>query len=215
MSLNSSNRQRIIILGAPGSGKGTQCIRISEMFKLVHISTGDLFRAECEKKTPWGLEAIKIMNSGQLLPDEMAFPLILQRLNQQDCTEFGFLLDGFPRSISHMSFLKEHNVGPTCVIKIQVSDQVAIERQAGRLVDPITGKIYHAALMPADEEVAQRLVKRATDNHEKAKIRLKVYHDEMDGAAQWFPSNIFHTVNGECSEDLVFEQIKQILAEKL
>ena len=155
------------------------------------------------------------MNSGALLPDSMANPLILQRLQMEDCKTKGFILDGFPRSASHLEFLKLHQIEPTVAIKINVSDELAIERQVGRVLDPISGKTYHVKFAPPQNEVAERVVKRATDNEEKAQIRLQVYNKEMSQASEWFAKEKSFEVDGSATEEQVFETIKKIVDQSI
>ncbi|KAG2377686.1 hypothetical protein C9374_009202 [Naegleria lovaniensis] len=202
---------RIIILGKPGSGKGTQSQMIAEKYGLIHISTGDLVRAEVKAQTELGKKCDEIMNTGKLLPDELINPIFLKRILQKDCREKGWILDGYPRTDSNLQFVRDNRLTVTCVLCIDVSDELAIERQCGRLVDPQSGKIYHASLLPPSDDIKERLTKRATDNEEKAKIRMKVYHEEMGKSDKWFSEEITFHVDGSLPPEEVFKQIEKIL----
>ena len=202
---------RIIIMGLPGCGKGTQSKLIAEKYGLVHISTGDLVREVISKQTELGKKCEAIINTGGLLPDELINPIFLDRILKEDCKTKGWILDGYPRTTSNLEFVRANRLNVTGVIFLTLDDDTAIERQCGRITDPLTGAIYHSKFLPPTEEIRERLVKRATDNEEKAKIRVKVYHDEMDQAFDWFPEEISHKIDATPSPEEVFEAIKKLL----
>ncbi|PPD98259.1 hypothetical protein GOBAR_DD04686 [Gossypium barbadense] len=157
-----------MISGAPASGKGTQCELIVQKFGLVHISTGDLLRAEVSSGTEIGNKAKEFMNSGRLVPDEIVTAMVTVRLSRQDAKEKGWLLDGYPRSFAQAQSLEELNIRPDIYIVLDVPDEILIDRCVGRRLDPVTGKIYHLKNFPPEsEEIKARLVTRADDTEEK------------------------------------------------
>jgi len=168
---------KIIISGAPASGKGTQCELIKENYGVVHLSTGDMLRAAVAAGTPVGIAAKEYMDSGRLVPDEVIIGVVKNRLEEDDCKERGWLLDGFPRTQAQADALKEAGVSADCFIFLKVPDELLVERVVGRRTDPVTGKIYHMTYSPPeDAEVIGRLVQRSDDTEEKVKVRLEQFH---------------------------------------
>ncbi len=173
---------RIILLGSPGSGKGTQAQFITEKYGIPQISTGDMLRAAVREGTPLGLEAKKVMDAGGLVSDEIILGLIKERIAQQDCTH-GFLLDGFPRTIPQAEGLQTMGVEIDNVLEIAVDDEEIIKRMAGRRVHPASGRTYHVAYNPpkqdgVDDETGQALIQRDDDKEETVRKRLTVYHEQ-------------------------------------
>nr|BAB10023.1 adenylate kinase-like [Arabidopsis thaliana] len=170
-----------MISGAPASGKGTQCELIVHKFGLVHISTGDLLRAEVSSGTDIGKRAKEFMNSGSLVPDEIVIAMVAGRLSREDAKEHGWLLDGFPRSFAQAQSLDKLNVKPDIFILLDVPDEILIDRCVGRRLDPVTGKIYHIKNYPPEsDEIKARLVTRPDDTEEKVKARLQIYKQNSE-----------------------------------
>ncbi len=172
----------VILLGGPGSGKGTQAQFITEKFGIPQISTGDMLRVAVREGTPLGLEAKKIMDAGQLVSDEIILGLIQERIKQDDCRQ-GFLLDGFPRTIAQADGLAEMGVSIDHVLEIAVDDDEIVRRLGGRRVHPGSGRSYHIEFNPPrrdnlDDETGEPLVQRKDDNEETVRHRLSVYHGQ-------------------------------------
>ena len=173
---------RIILLGSPGSGKGTQAQFITEKFGVPQISTGDMLRAAVKAGTPLGLEAKKVMDAGGLVSDEIILGLIKERIVQDDCAS-GFLLDGFPRTIAQAEGLIEMQVEIDHVIEIAVDDSEIIKRMAGRRVHLASGRTYHVEFNKPnveglDNQTGEALIQRDDDKEETVKKRLDVYHEQ-------------------------------------
>jgi adenylate kinase len=173
---------RAILLGSPGSGKGTQAQFITEKFGIPQISTGDMLRAAVREGTPLGLEAKKIMDAGQLVSDAIILGLIQERIQAEDCRA-GFLLDGFPRTIAQADGLAAMGVTLDHVVEIAVEDEEIIKRLSGRRVHPGSGRTYHTVFNPPrqeglDDETGEPLVQRDDDKEETVRKRLAVYHEQ-------------------------------------
>jgi len=173
---------RIILLGSPGSGKGTQAQFITEKYAIPQISTGDMLRAAVREGSPLGLAAKKVMDVGGLVSDEIILGLIKERIAQADCAK-GFLLDGFPRTIAQAEGLKKMGVGIDYVVEIVVDDEEIIERMAGRRVHPTSGRTYHIKYNPPKQEgiddvTGEALIQRDDDKEETVRKRLNVYHEQ-------------------------------------
>eukprot|EP00261_Vitis_vinifera_P037351 XP_019078594.1 PREDICTED: adenylate kinase 5, chloroplastic isoform X2 [Vitis vinifera] len=159
---------KVMISGAPASGKGTQCEMIVQKFGLVHISTGDLLRSEVSSGSEIGNKAKEYMDTGRLVPDEVVIMMVTARISQEDAKEKGWLLDGFPRTFAQAQSLEKLKIRPDVYIVLDVPDQILIDRCVGRRVDPVTGKIYHLKFFPSEnEEIKARLVTRSDDTEEK------------------------------------------------
>ncbi|KAL3802566.1 hypothetical protein ACHAW5_002129 [Stephanodiscus triporus] len=172
---------RLIIAGAPASGKGTQCESIKAKYGVVHLSTGDMLRAAVSAGTDVGMRAKEYMDSGRLVPDEVIIGVVKERLNSPDCAESGWLLDGFPRTLEQANALAEAGVSADCFIFLNVPDEILVERVVGRRTDPVTGKIYHMTFSPPDdEEILKRLEQRSDDTEEKVKVRLGQFHANVE-----------------------------------
>ncbi|MCV6590218.1 MAG: adenylate kinase [Marinobacterium sp.] len=173
---------RIILLGAPGAGKGTQAQYITEKYSIPQISTGDMLRAAVKAGTPLGVKAKEVMDAGKLVSDDIIIGLVKERIAEADCAN-GFLFDGFPRTIPQADALKEAGVKIDAVVEIDVADEEIVKRMAGRRVHPGSGRTYHVVFNPPKEEgkddvTGEELVQRADDAEETVRDRLKVYHDQ-------------------------------------
>ncbi len=173
---------RVILLGGPGSGKGTQAQFITEKFGIPQISTGDMLRAAVREGTPLGLEAKKVMEAGQLVSDHIILGLIKERILHDDCQN-GYLLDGFPRTIAQADGLAAMGVNIDHVLEIAVDDEEIVRRLSGRRVHPSSGRTYHVVFNPPrsenlDDETGEPLVQRKDDNEETIRNRLGVYHEQ-------------------------------------
>ncbi len=184
---------RIILLGAPGAGKGTQATFITEHFNIPQISTGDMLRAAVKAGTPLGLEAKSYMDSGGLVPDAVIIGLVSERIKETDCKN-GFLFDGFPRTIPQADAMKDAGVMIDYVVEIDVPDSAIVERMSGRRSHPESGRTYHIKFNPPktdgkDDVTGEDLVQREDDKEETVKKRLEVYHDQtkplVDYYANW------------------------------
>ena len=173
---------RLILLGPPGAGKGTQAGFISEKFGIPQISTGDMLRAARAAKTPLGIEAGKIMDAGQLVSDGIIVALVEERLGHGDCTR-GYLFDGFPRTIPQAEAMKAADVRIDYVLEIDVPDEEIITRMSGRRVHPASGRTYHVKFNPPrvdgrDDKTGEPLVQRDDDREETVRKRLEVYRKQ-------------------------------------
>jgi adenylate kinase len=170
---------RLILLGPPGAGKGTQANFIRKKFAIPQISTGDMLRAARAAKTPLGLAAGKIMDAGQLVSDDIIIGLVKERLKEPDC-KHGYLFDGFPRTIPQAEALKKEGVAIDHVLEIDVPDREIVARMSGRRVHPASGRVYHVKFNPPkaegkDDATGEALVQRDDDREETVKKRLEVY----------------------------------------
>jgi adenylate kinase len=175
---------RLILLGAPGAGKGTQANYIKEKYNIPQISTGDMLRAAVKAGTPLGIEAKKVMDAGGLVSDDIIIGLVKDRLKQSDCAN-GYLFDGFPRTIPQADAMKEAGVAIDHVIEIDVPDEAIIERMSGRRVHQPSGRTYHVKYNPPkiqgrDDVTGEELIQRDDDQEETVKKRLTVYHEQTE-----------------------------------
>ncbi len=171
---------RVILLGAPGAGKGTQARFITEKFGIPQISTGDMLRAAVKAESPLGLQVKEVMASGGLVSDEIIIGLIKERIAAADCTN-GFLFDGFPRTIPQAEALRDAGVTIDHVLEIAVEDAEIISRMSGRRVHPASGRTYHVQYNPPkvagqDDETGEALIQREDDQEETVRKRLELYH---------------------------------------
>jgi adenylate kinase len=181
---------RIILLGAPGAGKGTQATFIKEKFNIPQISTGDMLRAAVKAGTPLGLEAKGHMDSGGLVPDAVIIGLVSERIKEADCTN-GFLFDGFPRTIPQADAMKNAGVGIDYVVEIDVPDSAIVERMSGRRSHPASGRTYHVKFNPPkvagkDDVTGEDLVQRPDDAAETVMKRLEVYHSQTKPLVDYY-----------------------------
>jgi adenylate kinase len=187
---------RLILLGPPGAGKGTQANFIREKFGIPQISTGDMLRAAVKAGTPLGLAAKKVMDAGQLVSDDIIIGLVTERLKQPDCRR-GYLFDGFPRTIPQAEAMKQAGVPLDHVLEIDVPDEEIIQRMSGRRVHPASGRSYHVKFNPPrvegkDDATGEPLIQRDDDREETVKHRLEVYRKQtrplVDYYARWAAS---------------------------
>lgn len=212
---------RIILLGSPGSGKGTQALRIQERFQIPQISTGDMLREAVREQSPLGLEAKKVMDAGKLVSDQIILGLIQSRIAQPDCAE-GFLLDGFPRTIVQAEGLAAMGVAIDYVIEIAVDDQEIVNRMSGRRVHPASGRTYHIEFNPPkvagkDDLTGEPLVQRNDDSEVTVRKRLAVYHEQTEPLVDYYSKAalggklIFSSIPGVGSVDRISAAIFAVL----
>lgn len=173
---------RVILLGAPGAGKGTQAQFITEKFAIPQISTGDMLRAAIKAETELGLQVKAVMASGGLVSDEIIIGIVKERIQEADCAK-GFLFDGFPRTIPQAEALKEAGVEIDAVVEIDVPDEEIVKRMSGRRVHEASGRTYHVVFNPPKEEgkddaTGEALIQRADDVEETVRKRLSIYHEQ-------------------------------------
>ena len=181
---------KIILLGPPGAGKGTQAEVISNELKIPHISTGDILRESIRNKTSLGEEAKKIMDQGKLVSDEIILGIIKERVSKDDC-KFGFLFDGFPRTIGQADGLKNLNINIDLVLEISLSDQVIISRMSGRRIHLSSGRSYHIEFNPPkvegkDDLSGEDLIQRDDDKPETVLARLEVYKNQTNPLINYY-----------------------------
>ncbi len=181
---------RIILLGAPGAGKGTQAQFISEKYGIPQISTGDMLRAAVKAGTPLGVKAKEVMDRGELVSDDIIIGLVKERIAEPDC-EKGFLFDGFPRTIPQAEAMVEAGVDIDAVIEIHVDDEEIVKRLSGRRVHPGSGRVYHVVYNPPKEEgkddvTGEDLVQRDDDKEETVRNRLEVYHNQTEPLVSFY-----------------------------
>jgi adenylate kinase len=216
---------RLILLGPPGAGKGTQAAFITRHFNIPQISTGDMLRAAVKAQTPLGLEAKKIMDAGGLVSDDIIIGLVRDRLRQPDC-ERGYLFDGFPRTIPQADALKDAHIALDFVLEIDVPEDNIIERMSGRRTHPASGRSYHVKFNPPktpgiDDVTGEPLVQRDDDKEETVRHRLAVYRDQtrplVDYYANWAATGatdapVYRKLSGLGSVDEIKERIFQALS---
>lgn len=216
---------RIILLGPPGAGKGTQGEKLAKKFNMPKISTGDMLRAAVKAKTPLGLAAAQCMDEGRLVPDDLIIGLVKERLEQPDAAN-GCLLDGFPRTIAQADALQAAEVAIDFVIEVAVDDEVLVKRVSGRRIHEASGRVYHIENNPpkvagVDDITGEPLTLRVDDTEETVRARLKSYHDQTEALISYYQdlaakdeSIVCAKVNGDRSMDQVFENLCQILKDK-
>ncbi|UOD49243.1 adenylate kinase [Orrella daihaiensis] len=214
---------RLILLGPPGAGKGTQASFITEHFGIPQISTGDMLRAAVKAGTPLGLQAKQVMESGGLVSDDLIIGLVQDRLEQPDC-DAGYLFDGFPRTLPQADALKNANVALDYVLEIDVPEEEIIERMSGRRVHPASGRTYHIKFNPpktagVDDVTGEPLVQRDDDKEETVRHRLSVYREQtrplVDYYANWAKSDSsaarYRKINGVGDLTEIRQRILQAL----
>ncbi|MCQ9616621.1 adenylate kinase [Paenalcaligenes niemegkensis] len=216
---------RLILLGPPGAGKGTQATFITEEFSIPQISTGDMLRAAVKAQTPLGLEAKAVMDAGGLVSDDIIIGLVRDRLQQDDC-ENGYLFDGFPRTIPQADALKTANVKLDFVVEIDVPSADIIERISGRRVHPASGRSYHTRFNPPkvadiDDVTGEPLVQRDDDSEETVRHRLTVYENQTRPLVEYYSSWAktgepqapqYRKISGVGSVDEIRQRILEALA---
>ncbi len=210
---------RIILLGSPGSGKGTQAQFITQKYAIVQISTGDMLRAAVREGTPMGIAAKQVMDAGSLVSDDIILGLIKERIAQADCAN-GFLLDGFPRTIAQAEGLAAMGVKIDTVIEINVADEEIIKRMAGRRVHLSSGRTYHTDFNPPkviglDDVSGEALIQRDDDKEETVRTRLNVYHEQTKPLVAYYSAAEqqanFSSIAGVGSVDEITQKVFAIL----
>ncbi|MDI4659461.1 MULTISPECIES: adenylate kinase [Cobetia] len=215
---------RLILLGAPGAGKGTQAQFICERFNIPQISTGDMLRAAVKAGSELGLKVKEIMNTGGLVSDEIIIALVKERISQPDC-ENGFLFDGFPRTIPQADAMKEAGVKLDHVVEIAVADEEIVKRLSGRRVHPDSGRVYHIEYNPPREEgkddvTGEALIQREDDREATVRNRLSVYHEQTEPLVEYYSSwsaigdaqaPAYHRIEGVGSVDDIRAQLVSAL----
>lgn len=214
---------KIILIGPPGAGKGTQAESISKMFKLPHISTGDIFRENIRNQTSLGIEAKKYIDQGKLVPDDITVAIVEQRLKKDDCT-VGFLLDGFPRTVDQAdalnSSLELAGSGIDYVINLEVPKKELIDRLTGRRVCKSCGASFHIVFNPPKQEgicdkCGGELIQRSDDNVETVTNRLQVYENQTAPLIEYYKRlGLLYTVDGSKDIAEVFTDICDVLGSK-
>ncbi len=210
---------RIILLGSPGSGKGTQAQFITEKYSIPQISTGDMLRAAVRDGTPLGIEAKKIMDVGGLVSDDLILGLIKERVTLPDCAN-GFLLDGFPRTIAQAQGLRDMGVKIDHVIEINVADEEIVTRIEGRRVHPKSGRTYHIKFNApkvegVDDVTSEPLIQRDDDKEETVRKRLAIYHDQTKPLVNFYSAPEqqvkFDSISGVGTVDEITTKVFAIL----
>jgi len=181
---------RILLLGLPGAGKGTQAQFLIEKYGIPQISTGDMLRAAIKANSPLGREAQQHMERGELVPDHVVIGLVQQRVKQPDCAG-GFIFDGFPRTLPQAEALRNAGIDIDCVIEVEVADSVILQRMSGRRVHPGSGRTYHVTFNPPkvsgkDDVTGESLVQRPDDNEETVKKRIETYHNQTKPLVDYY-----------------------------
>ncbi len=216
---------KIILLGGPGAGKGTQASFITEKYGIPQISTGDMLRAAVKAGTPLGVEAKKVMDAGGLVSDEIILGLVAERIKESDC-ESGYLFDGFPRTLAQADSLKEQGVAIDAVVEIDVDDSEIVKRMGGRRAHLASGRTYHVEYNPPkvegkDDVTGEDLVQRDDDKEETVLARLTVYHDQTEPLIEYYSkwaeagedtSPKYIKINGIGTVDSIRESIFEGLA---
>ncbi len=212
---------RLILLGAPGAGKGTQAQFITEKYGIPQISTGDMLRAAVKAGTELGMKAKEVMESGGLVSDDIIIGLVKERIQEDDC-ENGFLFDGFPRTIPQAQAMVDAGVAIDHVVEISVDDEEIVTRLGGRRVHPGSGRVYHVVYNPpraegVDDETGEPLVQRDDDQEETVRKRLEVYHSQTSPLVDFYrnmkgdDAPVYHRIEGvggvEEIRDRVFKSL--------
>lgn len=210
----------IIMLGAPGAGKGTFSAYLEEKYQIPHISTGDIFRENIKNNTELGAKAKTYMDKGELVPDELVVSLVVDRLAADDCKK-GFILDGFPRTMAQAEALtealKDADSGIDCAINIEAPDDFIVERMAGRRVCPKCGASYHLVNVPPKAEgicdvCGAELIQRDDDAPETVANRLNVYHEQTQPLIDYYAEQqVLKAVDGTIGRDNVFAALDKLL----
>ena len=212
---------RLILLGAPGAGKGTQAQFICEKYGIPQISTGDMLRAAIKAGTPLGLKAKEVMDQGQLVSDEIIIGLVKERIAQDDCAK-GFLLDGFPRTIPQADAMKAVGVMVDFVLEFDVPDEEIVKRMSGRRVHPGSGRVYHVVFNPPkvegkDDVSGEDLVIRADDEETTVRKRLDIYHQQTEPLVGYYKAEAaagrtrYERLDGTQAVDAVSQQLAALL----
>ena len=212
---------RIVLLGAPGAGKGTQAQFIMEKFGIPQISTGDMLRAAIKAGTPLGLKAKEVMDQGQLVSDDLIIGLVKERIAQEDCAK-GFLLDGFPRTIPQADAMKEAGVIIDNVLEFAVPDEEIVKRMSGRRVHPGSGRVYHLVYNPPkvegkDDVTGEDLTIRVDDEESTVRKRLEIYHEQTEPLVAYYQAAAaagetqYNAIDGTQSVEVIGKELATIL----
>jgi adenylate kinase len=213
---------RLMLLGCPGAGKGTQAQGLIARFKIPQISTGDMLRAAVAKGTDLGLKAQSFMKNGQLVPDDLIIAMVKERLKEDDCRQ-GYLLDGFPRTLVQAQAMVDANIELDHVIEIRVPDEVIVERVCGRRIHPGSGRVYHVHFQApkkadTDDVTGEALIQREDDKESVVRQRLAIYHQQTAALIKFYAEDFrknqanatapqFHCVDGLGSVDAIQSRI--------
>lgn len=206
---------RMIFIGPPGAGKGTQAARLVEKHHFAHISTGDMLRAAVKAGTDLGKEAQRYMSAGQLVPDQVIIGMVRERIQEPDCAA-GFMLDGFPRTLPQAealdAALSEAGIALDNVLVLEVADDLIVQRITGRRTDPETGEIYHLEFKPPPADIVDRLVHRKDDTEDACRARLDSYHGQTAPIIPFYEAKgLVRRVDGVGSLDEVSARIADAL----
>lgn len=212
---------RIILLGAPGAGKGTQAQFLMGKFGIPQISTGDMLRSAIKEGSDLGLAAKRVMDEGKLVSDDIIIGLVKERITREDCKD-GFLLDGFPRTIPQADAMKDAGIVIDHVIEFDVPDDVIVERMSGRRVHPSSGRVYHVSHNPPktegkDDVTGEDLIIRDDDKEETVRHRLSVYHKQTKPLVDYYADEAdkgncaYHKMDGTKPVDQVSEELDELL----
>ncbi len=212
---------RLVLLGCPGAGKGTQAAFIKEKFHIPQVSTGDMLRAAIKAETPLGKEVKKIVDEGRLVSDDIMIRLVKDRIQDPDCAG-GFLLDGFPRTIPQAEALRQNDIHLDYVIEIGVPDAELIKRLSGRRIHPASGRIYHNLYSPPrkidhDDVTGEPLIQRPDDYEDTIRNRLEVYHKQTEPLINYYQNNesegpVYLHIDGLGTPEEIREKITSALA---
>jgi len=215
---------RVVLLGPPGAGKGTQASFICARYSIPQVSTGDMLRAAVKAGTPLGLAAKRAMDSGQLVSDDIIVGLVGERMQQPDCAQ-GFLLDGFPRTIAQSEAMRASGIGVDVLLEIEVPDADIVERMSGRRLHLASGRTYHVRFNPPkvagrDDQTGDPLIQREDDREDVVRNRLQVYHNQTKAVVDYFRewgrsgtagAPVYRKVDGVGSVDAVRQRVLEAL----
>ena len=207
-------KRRVILMGPPGGGKGTQAMSLREAMSIPHISTGDMLRAARKAGTELGKQADRYITAGQLVPDELVNGIVAERLSSE---KDGYLLDGYPRTIAQAVALEKAGEAIDAVVLIDVPDDLLVARIVGRLSCPACGSVYHTKTMPPAvsgkcDKCGGDLVQRPDDREEVVRERLQAYHTQTQPLVEFYSKRgILHTVRGDATVEEVFESLRKVL----
>ena len=211
----------IILIGPPGAGKGTQAKFIINNYNIPQISTGDMLRENVKNETPLGINAIKFMDAGELVPDQIILDMMKKRIQRNDCNN-GFVLDGFPRTIIQADglakLLTELNIKINYVLVLSVEDNIIVKRMGGRRLHPKSGRVYHIEYNPTqtsgvDDITNEDLIIRDDDKEDTVRKRLQIYHEQTKPIINYYNCyDIVHTIDGKDKINIIKKKIDNILS---